>query len=300
MRVRNIECQLAQGQIRRYLNGDPLSDVAVEQLEDHLSECPDCTEFFQDCKQELIDDKNESEIEEEVYAPAQTSASSEISAVPRFLIDAIRQKRETLDRVVKPIATHAVVQDVREAKPSLNSYTKPLLYSIGLASVLIVMSTIMRDPSKVLGDRVETTLQPNPPVVAKPIAVENDPAADTSQSGSESVENSKPSLNTNRVKNPEPTQESKTVQDASSASNVLGAPAIAKPKPTLAVNSSKTTNLGSSGSATTSKVAVVRRSTTNKTTLRRRTPASRPLAKATPPNRGIRVYDGDGNPISQR
>ncbi len=310
MRVRNIECQLAQGQVRRYLNGDPLSDVAVEQLEDHLGECPDCNEFFQDCKQELIEDKAESEIEEEVYAPAQSSASSEISAVPRFLVDAIRQKRETLDKVVKPIATHAVINDVREERQSFKSYTKPLAYSIVLAGVLIAMSTFMRDPSRVLGDRVETALPAAKAAIVGPTTLASSegssstvPKSDQSElvttipeTNSTTPTSEQPKTGTNNL-------ESKSVT-TDSTSNEAQKMKTANPPDTT---SGKPATANSTSGNTASVVAPSpRRRTTNRRSAptrpvaRRQRPVAKPVVKAPASKPGIRVYDDNGNPISNR
>ena len=42
MPVKNIECQIARGQIGRYLAGESLSDEALKQLEGHIVGCPEC------------------------------------------------------------------------------------------------------------------------------------------------------------------------------------------------------------------------------------------------------------------
>ena len=42
MAVQDFECQIARAQIGRYLQGDALSSEALDQLEDHIAECPGC------------------------------------------------------------------------------------------------------------------------------------------------------------------------------------------------------------------------------------------------------------------
>ncbi len=294
MRVRNIECQLAQGQVRRYLNGDPLSDVAVEQLEDHLSECPDCNEFFEDCKQELIEDRVEAEIKEEVYAPAQTSTSSEISAIPRFLVETLRQKRETLDKVVKPIATHAIINDVREEKPSFKSYTKPLAYSIGLAGVLIAMSTFMRDPSRVLGDRVGTALPAAKSAVVSPTALVSAQGSNSTEPKSEQPETAKTSQETNSTAidpapSKTPTLKPTNIPDSSNSTNT---------KPTN--TNSTSTNTASAVTPSPRRRTTTRRSTPTRPAARRPRTVAKPVIKAPASRPGIRIYDDGGNPISNR
>ena len=42
MPVTEFECQIARGQIGRYLGGGPISAEAMKGLEEHLAECPGC------------------------------------------------------------------------------------------------------------------------------------------------------------------------------------------------------------------------------------------------------------------
>lgn len=42
MNLQNIECQLAQAQMNRYVAGDPLPEDTLQQLEKHLASCSDC------------------------------------------------------------------------------------------------------------------------------------------------------------------------------------------------------------------------------------------------------------------
>lgn len=171
MPTQNIECQLAQGQLNRYLAGDAISEAALVQLEGHVGECETCRLMLVEKRKAL-----ENMITPQtavVAAPESTKASGPdrdipheaASPVPRFLIDAIRKgvpNREKTESKLK-ITTHAVIDDQREALPTKSAFVKPMMYSLGLAAVLIVMSTVMRDPTRFLGDRVGPAKQANKP-----------------------------------------------------------------------------------------------------------------------------------------
>ncbi len=162
MPTQNIECQLAQGQLNRYLAGDAISEAALVQLEGHVGECETCRLMLVEKRKAL-----ENMITPQtavVSAPDSAKASvveretphEAASPVPRFLIDAIRKgvpNRDKNESKLK-ISTHAVIDDQREALPTKSAFVKPMMYSLGLAAVLIVMSTVMRDPTRFLGDRV--------------------------------------------------------------------------------------------------------------------------------------------------
>jgi hypothetical protein len=54
MSIKNLECQLAQAQIGRYIAGDRISVAAVTQLEEHIAECDDCRAVLIERKQALL------------------------------------------------------------------------------------------------------------------------------------------------------------------------------------------------------------------------------------------------------
>jgi hypothetical protein len=155
MRIQNIECQLAQGQLNRYLAGDPLSDTALTQLEAHFAECGECQAEVAMRRQTL-----ESVASPSPMTPVATNEKpTAASPVPRFLVDALRGKPDAKPKTVKPSTpTHAVIHDEREPAAQGSSMIKPLLYSVGLAGVLLAMTAIMKDPSRVFGARAEEVL----------------------------------------------------------------------------------------------------------------------------------------------
>ena len=109
--VVSLECQLAQVQIKRFLNGDNIPEDLLKDLEQHLLSCSDCL------------------------------------AVAKGERDAIEAHM---------VATPAEAAQIRQKAPASNvldvfKQPKTLALSVGLGVVLILMSTIMRDPTKLLG-----------------------------------------------------------------------------------------------------------------------------------------------------
>ena len=124
MQTRNLECQLAMAQLKRYLSGAKLSDEAMEALESHIIECPAC------------------------QLAVQAQRAQNEKAAP-----------------VSPL-TQAVVQTpaptAQSGKPVLGGHLKTLGLSLGLATILIAMSMIANDPTKLFGDRLQSTSKPKP------------------------------------------------------------------------------------------------------------------------------------------
>lgn len=278
MQVKNIECQLAQGQLNRYLGGGALSDTALSQLEAHIRECEDCAEHFEDRKQSLQQSLQESPDETGMEtAPAPPEPNPSNAGVPRFLVDALRRKKVELDVAVRPVVktaipTHAVIEVSEPELPSRASFLRPLLYSLGLAAVLIGMSTIMRDPTKLFGERVDTAV----PVTAGSASSEtvSEPAATPVQSPDE-----KPVASASKPE-AEPGGSSATNVPATDPTLSI-APAKTNPAPAVQPDSPalqpKPANPG-------------RREAGNRQTSRRR--SQRPAAH-TPAPTGIRVYPAD-------
>lgn len=126
MPVQNIECQIAQAQLGRYLAGESFSPEMLVQLEGHLSKCPECKADAAKRREELRARRPEPETSE---APAKAAPKARRMA----LVDLARER-----------------SDAAKPNPSL---AKPLLYGGALAVVLIGMSYLARDPSALLGQK---------------------------------------------------------------------------------------------------------------------------------------------------
>jgi len=127
--VMSLECQLAQVQIKRFLNGDNIPEDLLKDLEQHLVSCSDCLAV----------------------------AKGERAAVESHMV-----------------ATPGDVVQIRQKAPATSVFDvfkqpKTLLLSAGLGVVLILMSTIMRDPTKFLGGKA---------IAAHPAATKEEPTSE--------------------------------------------------------------------------------------------------------------------------
>jgi len=161
MQVANIECQIAQAQLRRYLTGEDMPNAVVNELETHLRNCPDCMSAAQTTRESL-----------------RGVLSSKITGKPIAVVkEPIRREPKQEARIAEAVESgHAAVQtpaDVFDAPddqfkhtaPKKNSNVKTLAYSIGLALILVLMSTVFRDPTALFGPRA-SSITPDTPQVA--------------------------------------------------------------------------------------------------------------------------------------
>lgn len=167
MSVQNIECQIAQGQIGRYLTGGALSPEALDQLEGHIGECKACTEFLSERRtglQAMLGDRAA------VRAPGDSKPlDPEPDPAPTGTL--VGRLREQLIRA----ATAPPPQ--REGAPEGRSMAKPLLLSGALALVLVAMTILSKNPTLVFGEKASAPIASAPtpsaahaarPAAAKP------------------------------------------------------------------------------------------------------------------------------------
>lgn len=196
MQVENIECQIAQAQIGNFLAGSGLSEETIRQLEGHIAECVDCKTVLNERRDELkamLTNKREPIDFEQIAKEAeQTKATSFATALRKKSLQQMLEPTMELPFIHQP---KAVVQDIEvekspavlnSAKPKVATSWKPLVYSLGLAAVLIGMSLFSKNIAAVFGPRASeaTTLAvtkgPEPDVVANP----NTPEKLATQAGS--------------------------------------------------------------------------------------------------------------------
>ncbi len=143
MQVQNIECQLAQVQLKRYLAGESIADELLADLERHLEECGGCRSAAKVMR-----------------AAAGATASTPAESSPE---EATAKPKFSLGSLIKKPSASAVVRPVGEKKDN----RKTLILSASLAVVLILMSTVLKDPTKLFGakaaDTVAKTEQDTPP-----------------------------------------------------------------------------------------------------------------------------------------
>lgn len=168
MSVQTFECQIVKAQIGRYLAGEMLSKEAQLQLEAHISRCAACSADLAERRSTL-----QALLTKPVATPA-PSAGSPILPKKPSLIEIIKAKASLPDAALvdfpaedqAPVMGSQRVLAALEQTPAIS--WKPLAYSGALALVLILMSTIAKDPTKVFGPRATTAgaILPSSPEVA--------------------------------------------------------------------------------------------------------------------------------------
>lgn len=146
MPVQNLECQISTVLMKRFLDGDNLPQELLDDLEKHLKVCPSCREIVNNEKVSL------EEILDGPQNPKRGVASwmGKISGQPATASGFVTSHPgEAL--------MHAAQTSVHTPAPGLAAFKNPkvLMLSLALAGVLIAMSTIMRDPTAVLGPKAK-------------------------------------------------------------------------------------------------------------------------------------------------
>jgi hypothetical protein len=226
MQAVNIECQIAQAQLRRYLTGEDMPSAVVNELETHLRNCPDCMAAAQTLRESL-----------------KGVLSSKISGKP--------EPRREEPAMSKAVATgKAAVQtpaDVFDApdeqfkhKPAKKkSNFKTLAYSGALALVLVLMSTIFKDPTALFGPRASEKRPDTPPKAteAEPKPTVNTPVeTETAKTEPAQPETETPSTSTAPPTGEQPTglkTDGFLIADGSTGTTVVkkDAPKKEEPKP---------------------------------------------------------------------
>lgn len=148
MSTRSIECQIARGQIARYLSGDAFSQEAISQLEAHVGGCSDCKLHLNERKNTLQSmlGKPQQEAKQQAPAPevvthvATPAAESRPVAAPLASLTALTSK--WLPKMETPPQPAAL---------------KSMVYSVALALVLGAMSLASKNMDHILGTKVAAT-----------------------------------------------------------------------------------------------------------------------------------------------
>lgn len=133
MQTENLECKIAQAQMGRYLGGEGLSNEAVADLEGHIKACPACKEAIQARRRALESVLALPTIEE---FPALKVSRPEIKPAGMPWVDAIRRA---------PAAK-------ADSEPTKRNWRTPAM-AAGLVVVLVAMSTMAKEPTRIFGDR---------------------------------------------------------------------------------------------------------------------------------------------------
>jgi hypothetical protein len=298
MRVQNIECQLAQGQINRYLAGDRLSETALSQLEAHVDECPDCKLHLEEKRKTLQAILGGSAPTPPAEAPAATHAVVEMpTAGPRNFINLLANRVNKSDESPAPkpqrikkeaIRADTVIEDRREPAPATNVYVKPLIYSAGLALVLIAMSTIMKDPTRILGERAAATNAP----ISQPSGASN-PANAASATVAPAAGRSEAELQAFALfaANAMADAAANSASDGTSMAQALRTAAQATPVQSAANLGTRTARPSARPTASNRQRVGGQIAATRRAPMRRSKPAPKTGS-------GIRIYDSQGRPLN--
>ncbi len=130
MPVLDIECQLARGQIARFLDGASFPGESLKQLEDHISECPKCQSMLSERRLQL-------------------EARTNTENVVRSVTEVVHQ--EAHPKAHPPKGT---VWNQFKAQAGM----KPVVLGSALVIVLIGMTVVSKNLNGILGPKVGATL----------------------------------------------------------------------------------------------------------------------------------------------
>ncbi len=161
MQTQNIECQIAQAQLRRYLMGDDLPYALVADLETHLKHCPGCMEIARQ-KRESLKGVLASEITGRKFS--QPTVQKTPTKQRENLREAISAGTAAVQSPTDVFSLPDSEFKIEKQKKVKVHSRKTIYYSIGLAVMLVLMSTVFRDPTKLFGPRAATIQKDTPPV----------------------------------------------------------------------------------------------------------------------------------------
>lgn len=289
MPAKNIECQLAQGQIGRYLAGAQMSEEAVAQLEGHIAECEDCSSFIETKRNSLRElAANRKAV---VYLPEEPAREEAAEAAPapaprnpaaKALIDAIREKSAAARE------TAPVLETKREVGTPRATHWKALVYSTGLGLVLYGMTFITSNPTALFGERATEETPLADPKAETP--ANSAPIASASKEDGDPFTEDAPveRLTTDAITNSTPTKNETAPIVAATGTDRAGTPSVS---PNAAPAKAETT-ISKSSTPTPPRVNV--RSQPVRRTSR---PVRRTAAAGDRRPNTIRVYDESGRPI---
>lgn len=151
MSVPRVECHLARAQLKRYIAGATLPDEILAELERHLHACPDCLAEAQRMKEALMAGRP-------LDAPAPQSPLKMVTQLAQAFtaklpgsVQVAPADEGLINRPGTPLFTESRVN------------LRILATSGALALTLIAMSTILRDPTRLLGPKAHAPVEASAP-----------------------------------------------------------------------------------------------------------------------------------------
>ena len=290
MAAQTIECQLAQGQIGRYLAGTDMSHEAVSQLELHISECPQCS-FFVEAKRAELRRKAEAN-------NAAVSVLDEAKHIHPFArnvtppTEAMESLIETIRAKATPQVEAKIVETQREPAIAKPIHWKMFAYSAALGAVLLGMSHFTSNPTALFGERAEKT---TPTVVAgatestaeKPKGIESTGIKATGDPFAQDDAFTPPVTESDSVNTVEPKADTTDPKSVNTQNPAQPATPITTPTPAKTITPARSKP----------RTSYRRRSATRRSARTPRRTNRRPAQPADGGN-SIRVYDSNGNPVS--
>lgn len=278
MELKNFECQLAKAQLARYLKGGAISDEALEALEAHLAEC-------EDCQVEILKHRAEAAAQ----APAPTAPQQAVVETKPQEPAAQESDAESITKRSKFNLRDALLAKIQ----NLPTNVRPIVLSTALALVLVLMSWIANDPTKVFGPRASA--DPKKVVASGVVKSDELTAADR--------ERSRFTANNPNNSNPTKTAVPPTKPAVKPVENKPNPTVPAKPAVKPASKPTPRTTTKPAPHTSSRPVVNHRRTTPTKpkatTKPRKPTPKPTPRTKTPPkPSSGIVVYDEHGKRIN--
>lgn len=138
--------------------GEELPYALVADLEAHLKNCPECMAIAQ-AKRESLKGVLASEITGRKIAQPQHTTSKRAEELKKAITSGVVAIQSPADVFAIPDS------EFKAEKMQKPNNKKAVAYSIGLALLLVLMSTVFKDPTKLFGPRAATIQKDTPPLV---------------------------------------------------------------------------------------------------------------------------------------
>ena len=270
MPVSDFECQIARGQIDRYLDSGALSSRAMTGLEEHLAECPGCKSLVAERRAALLGSLGGVPTRAVVSMPVENP-----------LIAALRARSEPTPHGKADAPTKAAPRYASEKALTRKPLGKPLALAALLAVVLLGMSRVSQFVGAPTARASAGFAADSMPRAAKPAEA---PAPSKIEAPKETKAETKPAVTV-----PAP----KAVAPKATAGKTFVAKPIAEKKPAPPVAWSKPT-VGKSRAARAAPKRGVRRPLRRKAVALR---VNKPPHLRRRPRSTVRVYGLDGRPL---